>query len=247
MSRAFECGCGVTVSEADIDDLVLPVTSHFDEVHPEMGITQVAVRNYLEAEDRLIGPTERLDSIGSIEIRAIRPDTLDDILAFFDTEAYAGNPAWGSCYCMFFPVGGREAEDVWGNRSAAENRSDQAARIEAGSTTGVLAYVDGKLAGFCNATARSQFPGFATGNGDEGVGSIVCFTISPPYREHGVAAHLLDGAISFLWSNGFTRIEGYPMADSPDRQRAFRGSLDLFRSRGFEVVSDDPLVVALQS
>jgi GNAT superfamily N-acetyltransferase len=247
MSRVFECGCGVAVSGTDIDDLAPQVAAHFDDVHAEMGITPIAVRNYLEAEDRLIGPTERLDSIGSIEIKAIGPDTLNDILAFFDTEAYAGNPAWGSCYCMFFPVGGREAEDIWGSRTASQNRSDQAARIEAGSTTGVLAYVDGKLAGFCNATARSQFPGFATGNGDQHVGSIVCFTISPPYREHGVAAHLLDGAISYLFSAGFTRIEGYPLAESPDRQRAFRGSLDQFRSGGFEVVTEDPLVVALQA
>jgi GNAT superfamily N-acetyltransferase len=247
MSRVFECGCGAIVSGADIDDLVSPVTAHFDEAHSELGITQIAVRNYLEAEDRLIGPTERPESIGSTEIRAVGPDTLDDILAFFDTEAYAGNPAWGSCYCMFFPVGGREAEDIWGNRTAAQNRTDQAARIEAGSTTGVLAYVDGKLAGFCNATVRSQFPGFATGNGDESVGSIVCFTISPPYREHGVAGHLLDGAVAYLRSNGFTRIEGYPVADSPDRERAFRGSVELFHSRGFAVVSEDPLVVALQA
>ena len=247
MSRVFECGCGAIVSGADIDSLVSPVTAHFEETHPELGITKIAVRNYLEAEDRLVGPTERLESIGSIEIRAIGPETLDDILAFFDTEAYAGNPAWGSCYCMFFPVGGHEAEDIWGNRTASENRRGQAARIEAGSTTGVLAYVDGKLAGFCNATARSEFPGFATGNDDQHVGSIVCFTISPPYREHGVAAHLLDGAISYLFSSGFTRIEGYPLAESPDRQRAFRGSLDLFRSRGFEVVTDDPLVVAFQA
>ena len=90
-----------------------------------------------------------------------------------------------------------------------------------------------------------SFPGLATGSGDESVGSVVCFAIAPPYRAHGVAGHLLDGAISLLWSMGFTRIEGYPVAQPSDRERAFPGSLDLFRSRGFEVVSEDPLVVAL--
>jgi GNAT superfamily N-acetyltransferase len=247
MSRVFECGCGVAVAGDAIEDLVPLVTSHFDEAHSELGINQVAVRNYLEAEDRLTGPTERLDSIGGIEIRAIGQETLADILAFFDTEAFAGNPAWASCYCMYFPIGGAESHELWANRTTEQNRIDQAARIVGGTTTGVLAYVDGKLAGWCNATTRSQFPGLATGSGDEHVGSIVCFTISPPYREHGVAGHLLDGAISYLWSNGFTRIEGYPAAESPTRDRAFRGTEDLFRSRGFEVVSEDPMVVALQA
>jgi len=246
MSRAFACSCGVEISAVDLESLLAPVHGHFDDAHPELGITEVSVRNYLEAEDRLTGPTERLDAIGSIEIRAIGPETLDDILAFFDTEAFVGNPAWASCYCMFFPAGGRSSDD-WGDRTWSQNRSDQAARIETGETTGVLAYVDGHLAGWCNATARSKFPGLATGYGDEGVGSIVCFTISPAYRDHGVAGHLLDGAISYLWSSGFNRIEGYPVAEPQARERAFPGSLALFLSKGFEVVSEDPLVVALQS
>jgi GNAT superfamily N-acetyltransferase len=105
--------------------------------------------------------------------------------------------------------------------------------------------VDGKLAGWCNATARSRFPGFATGSGDDKVGSVVCFAIAPPYRGHGVASHLLDGAISRLWSMGFIRIEGYPVAEAPDWERAFRGSLGLFLSKGFDVVSEGPLVVAM--
>jgi GNAT superfamily N-acetyltransferase len=235
----------VTVSGAAIDDLVPQVKDHFDSAHPELELTTVSIQNYFEAEDRLIGPTSRLDTIGAVEIREIGPATLDDILAFFDTEAYAGNPAWGSCYCMYFPVGG-EAGDVWGERTAAQNRSDQAARITSGGTTGVLAYVDGRLAGWCNATARSQFPGFATGSGDEEVGSIVCFTISPPYREHGLAAVLLDGAVSYLRSKGFTRIEAYPGGESGPRERAFRGSVELYTSHGFQVVSEDPPVVALQ-
>ncbi|HLF42199.1 MAG TPA: GNAT family N-acetyltransferase [Acidimicrobiia bacterium] len=244
MSRVFVCSCGAEPGAADLDELVPLVKAHFDDVHPELGLTEASIRNYLEAEDRLTGPAERLERIGGVEIRAVGPDTLDDVLAFFDTEATVGNPAWAGCYCMFFPVGG-DSDGVWGDRTWQENRADQAARITSGETTGVLAYVDGKLAGWCNATARAQFPGFATGSGDEGVGSIVCFAIAPPYRDHGVASHLLDGAVSLLWSMGFTRIEAYPVAEPSDRERAFPGSLALFRSKGFGVVSEEPLVVAL--
>jgi len=243
--RVFACSCGVEIPAADLESLVLPVLGHFGTAHSELGITEVSVRNYLEAEDRLTGPTERLEWIGSIEIRAVGLDTLEETLSFFDTEAYAGNPAWASCYCMYFHVGG-QSDDAWGNRTWSQNRSEQAALIASGETTGVLAYVDGRLAGWCNATARARFPGFATGHDDEGVGSIVCFAIAPPYRGHGVAGHLLDGAVSFLRSSGFTRIEGYPVAEPPAWERVFRGSLALFLDKGFEVVSEDPLVVALQ-
>lgn len=244
MSRVFACSCGVETAAADVDDLVPLVKVHFDAVHPELGLTEPSIRNYLEAEDRLTGPAERLGKIGSIEIRAVGPDTVEDVLAFFDSEATVGNPAWAGCYCMFFLIGGH-SDGVWGERTWQENRADQSARITSGETTGVLAYVDGKLAGWCNATARARFPGFATGSGDETVGSIVCFAIAPPYRDHGVASHLLDGAVSSLWSMGFTRIEGYPVAEPSDRERAFPGSLALFLSKGFEVASEDPPVVTL--
>ncbi|MDP9494905.1 MAG: GNAT family N-acetyltransferase [Actinomycetota bacterium] len=246
MSRLFSCDCGVETEAAGLDDLVPLVKEHFDLAHAELELTEPSIRNYLEAEDRLTGPADRLDAIGSIEIRAIGPETLDDILAFFDSEAMVGNPAWAGCYCMFFPLGGG-SDEAWGYRTWQENRAEQSTRILFGQTTGVVAYVDDKLAGWCNATARAQFPGFATSSGDESVGSVVCFAIAPPYRDHGVAAHLLDGAISYLWSSGFTRIEGYPVAEPQMRERAFPGSLALFLSKGFEVVSEDPLVVALQS
>jgi GNAT superfamily N-acetyltransferase len=244
MSRVFACSCGVETTAANLDRLVPQVKAHFDSTHPELGLTMAAIRNYLEAEDRLTGPAERLETIGSIEIRPVGAETLEDILAFFDSEATVGNPAWAGCYCMHFPVGG-SLDPEWGDRTWQENRADQSARIRSGETTGVLAYVDGKLAGWCNATARSQFPGFATGSDDEKVGSVVCFAIAPPYRGHGVASHLLDGAISRLWSMGFTRIEGYPVPEAPIWERAFRGSLGLFLSKGFEVASEEPLVVAM--
>ena len=246
MSRVFVCDCGVETEAAGLDELVLPIKEHFDSAHPEYELTEPAIRNYLEAEDRLTGPAERLDRIGGIEIRAVGLDTLDDILAFFDSEAMVGNPAWAGCYCMFFPLGGG-SDETWGYRTWQENRAEQSTRIMSGKTTGVLAYVDGKIAGWCNATTRAEFPSLATGSGDESVGSVVCFAIAPPYRDHGVAGHLLDGAISYLWSSGFTRIEGYPVAEPTVRERAFPGSLALFLSKGFEVVSEDPLVVALQT
>ncbi len=238
------CHCQTVLTAFDTETLVDPVKAHFDEAHPEFGLTTTSVRNYLEAEDRSTGPTERLDSIGRVEIRPITPEAGEEAMHFFDTDAFPDNPAWGACYCMFFPRGGHANPD-WGDQPWRVNRSDQLDRIARGQTTGMLAYVDGRLAGWCNATARSEFPGFSTGD-DAGVASVVCFVIAPPYRGHGLATRLLEAVVGEYGAKGFTRLEAYPARDPADEREAFHGSLDLFRELGFEVTSEEPLVVGLE-
>lgn len=108
----------------------------------------------------------------------------------------------------------------------------------------MLAYHQGRMVGWCNATARGEFPGFATGE-DGGVASVVCFAIAPPYRGHGVAKRLLDGVIAHFADSGFVRLEAYPVREPEDEKAAFHGSLDLFERAGFDVTSEDPLTVGL--
>lgn len=243
MTRSMTCHCQVELTAEDTESLVQPVRSHFDEAHPEFGLTEMSIRNYLESEDRSTGPTEHLDVIGEIEIRPIAPESASDVGEFFDIDATPDNPSWGGCYCMFFFRGGRSNEN-WGNEPWQENRRDQLTRIGAGQTTGTLAYADGKLVGWCNATARAGFPAFADGD-DDGVASVVCFTIAPPYRRHGLATLLLEGAISSFTEQGFRALEAYPVRDPEDERAAFHGSLDLFQKVGFEITSEAPLAVGL--
>jgi GNAT superfamily N-acetyltransferase len=138
-------------------------------------------------------------------------------------------------------LGGRQNEN-WGEEAWQDNRRDQLARIQGGRTTGVLAYADGKVVGWCNATARSEFPSLATGD-DQGVASVVCFVVSPPYRRHGVATALLDNVVSTFGEQGFDRLEAYPVKDATDQRKAFHGTVDLFANSGFKMVSEEPLVM----
>lgn len=241
MTRIFTCHCEVVLSSDHTESLIAPVQRHFGEAHPEFELTVSNVRNYLESEDRSTGPTERLEEIGDVEIRPIGTDSGPDAIRFFDIDAFPDNHAWGACYCMFYPRGGRANPD-WGEEPWQENRSDQLARIAEGRTTGMLAYVGERVVGWCNATARSEFPGHATGE-DQGVASVVCFAVAPPYRGHGIARRLLDGVVSTFGDRGFGWLEGYPLKDPGDQRAAYHGSLDLFLGAGFEVTSDDPLVV----
>ncbi|MGH8913887.1 MAG: GNAT family N-acetyltransferase [Acidimicrobiia bacterium] len=243
MTRSMTCHCQAVLSAEDTDSLIGPTKDHFDREHPELGLSVSNVRNYLESEDRSTGPVDRIEEFGDVEIRPVTPDSAPDVIGFFDTDAFPDNPAWGACYCMFFPRGGRGNEN-WGEEPWQENRREQMARIREGKTTGMLAYVGGRMVGWCNATARSELPGFADGQ-DEGVVSVVCFAIAPPYRGHGIATRLLEGAIAASPGTGATRLEAYPVREPQDERAAFHGSLELFQGLGFEVTSEDPLVVSL--
>ena len=239
--RESTCACGVVLAGEDLDALVADGVDHYGSVHPELGLNETSIRNYFEAEARLDGPTERLDEIGGITVHRIEPGRRADILEFFDRRAFAGNPAWAMCYCMFHHIGGRNAPE-WPQRTWEDNRTDLALRVDAGTTTGVVAYVDGELAGWCNASSRSAFPSLADGDDDD-VGSIVCFVVAPPYRGHGVARSLLDGALDLLADQGRTVAEAYPVAEPRSSASAYVGILELYEAAGFAVASTAPLVV----
>jgi ribosomal protein S18 acetylase RimI-like enzyme len=244
MTRTMTCHCQAVIEADDTESLIAPAQTHYDQEHPEYGLTLSNMRNYLESEDRSTGPTEALPTIGDVEIVPISPDRATDAIDFFDTDAFPDYPEWGACYCMFFPRGGRQNED-WGEEPWQENREDQRDRIRHGKTTGMLAYSGGKVVGWCNATARADLPGLATGD-DEGIVSVVCFVIAPPYRGHGIATSLLEGVITNFTERGFDRLEAYPVRAANDHRKAFHGTLDLFQRFGFEVTSEEPLMVGLE-
>lgn len=237
------CSCGAVLTGDDLDAVVEMGVGHFGEAHDQLGLNEIQIRNWVEVDQMIDGPKERLDEIGDIEIRLVSPETRDDILEFFDRRAFADNTGWGMCYCMYHHVGGGP-DGEWPRRTWQENRSDLATRIDAGSTKGVVAYVDDVLAGWCNASARDQYP-FRSEPPDDGIGYVACFVVAPPYRGHGVQRALLAGAVGMLADAGFETVEGRPIREPKSAGSAFVGTLSLFESQGFEIVSDDPLRVRL--
>ena len=235
----FSCHCPFTASAETIDALAPVVLEHFTEAHPGFELVEINVRDYLVAEERLAPFVEPLDIIGPIETRPLDAADLEDVQRFFDIDGFAGCPEWAACYCMFHHVGGNESPE-WPSRSFEQNRADMSERIIAGTTTGVLAYIDGELAGWCNAGARAGFPERAgrDDTSDAEVASVVCFLVSPPYRGHGVARRLLDAACDMLADRGFRSIEGYPPAEATSAQAAYKGTRSLYEEAGFEAVGD---------
>jgi GNAT superfamily N-acetyltransferase len=197
------------------------------------------VRNYLERIPLLSTDTERLPEIGEVQVVALGVEQVDDVLRFFDRDAFAGNPAWASCYCMAHHVPGGEAGEAWGDRSWRDNRNDLAERIRTGETQGVVAYCDGQLVAWCNASPRCRFPDYARDDGaDESTGVVACFVVAPSHRGHGLARQMLAAIVEHFPGGGVTAVEAHPANDVQWAGAAYRGTIPLYREHGFEVLHE---------
>jgi GNAT superfamily N-acetyltransferase len=245
MTATLECDfCKQAVRAPDTAGLADAFLAHVREAHMDFPYPDEAVRNYAEAKQRLTGSTERLDEIGAITVESVDAARLDDWLAFFDHDAFAGKPEWAACYCSepHTVLRGTKPEDVE-PRTWRQNRATMIDLLRTGRSFGYLAYVDGRPAGWVNASKRSEYALFRLGSGsepaDEEIIGVSCFIVAPPYRRHRVADALLDRVIADAPGRGVTWIEAYPAkiarpGDAPN----FRGPRSMYDQRGFELVRD---------
>jgi ribosomal protein S18 acetylase RimI-like enzyme len=191
----------------------------------------------LEVDPAAREELERLPSVGPIAIREVTPERLGDYQLFFDKYGFADFPAWQSCYCIETHLAVSEQESS--ERTAADNRRDMSAAIGARAVTALLAYEGNRPVGWCNYGATTRLGGVMLRYGLEAaeygdVGSVACFVVAAPYRGHGVATMLLDGALARLRDLGLRAVEAYPAKDPDSAQSAYRGPLSMYLRAGFE-------------
>jgi GNAT superfamily N-acetyltransferase len=230
----FTCECGASIEGDDLAALGDTFLAHVRAAHEDWPFPDQAIRNYAEATQRLTGGTERLDTIGAITVERVTAERVDDWLAFFDHDAFAGKPEWAGCYCLephdYDPA---NPPDV-GNRHWSVPRTQMVDRLKSGGTYGYLAYVDGRPGGWVNASLRSDYALYRTGTDDADVIGVSCFIIAPPYRRHGLADALLDRVIADAPGRGAAWIEAYPFnAAGDDDAGNFRGPRRMYEARGF--------------
>jgi GNAT superfamily N-acetyltransferase len=230
------CICGVDVESEQADGLFAAMRAHCDVAHADLNITDEMIQRNLDIAGRLApwdGQPAPLP--GPIEIHPLTAERQEDFLAYFDREAFADNPAWASCYCFFYRFDG--GRDAWPARGYEENRAAQAAEIASGRASGLLAYADGRVVGWCHVAPRGDLPLLDAGPTEhraERVASVVCFNVKPAHRGMGVAKVLLDAACAEMAGRGFTIVEGYPMTGAPrDNAQAYHGPLKMYEDAGF--------------
>ncbi|MDB5035441.1 MAG: putative N-acetyltransferase [Chlorobi bacterium] len=180
-----------------------------------------------------------MTGIPDIVIRPLSPELLDDYLAFFDTDAFADNPRWASCYCNWLHADHEAGER--NDRTAAENRSAVIPLICERRMRGYLAYSGGRPVGWLSAAPRTLIPNIDGVPGAEGemIGLIACFVVAKPYRGQGVARMLLSAACDGFHDQGCAIAEAYPLRNAEGEALNHFGPLAMYLTAGFQIVRED--------
>lgn len=237
----IQCICGERIEVgADEASVFATMRAHNDAAHtnppiPDAWIHElIAARRRMPDWDGVVRPV-----VSPPVVEQLTGNRLDDFLEFFDHVAFADNPSWASCYCVFPHYAGND----WGATGADENRAARIELVRRGERHGHMAYVDGKPAGWCNAGPRRLYPWvtnepeFASDDAGD-VGSILCFVVAPSYRRQGIGRALLDGACAEFRERGLKVAEGYPAAATISAARAYHGPIEMYLEAGFERVRE---------
>jgi GNAT superfamily N-acetyltransferase len=226
----------LTIEGEDLEAYGYAGLAHVRAEHADtVPFPDMAVRNYFEGEARMTGSVERLDTIGAVEIHPVAPDRIDDFLAFMDFDAMAGVPQNSGCYCLE-PHELKPGEIPVPKTHWTERRAAMEQLLREGKAFGYLAYVDGRPAGWVNASKRGDCTLFERGDADDATTvSVPCFAIAPPYRGHGVAQRLLDRVMADAANRGAAHIEAYPL-NASETFSNFRGGKPMYEAAGFSEV-----------
>jgi GNAT superfamily N-acetyltransferase len=170
-------------------------------------------------------------------------EVLPAVGRFDDFALVAGvqKPGAGGCWCMSY------RDSRLNNLERPLYMADECSR-EPGP--GVLAYVDGVVAGWCSIAPRSSYRRLMNSRTipflDDGPVAAadawvaVCFVVRPAFRHQGLMNVLLEGAVEHARAHGARVVEGYPIesetAGKVDVISGYVGTMRLFERAGFERV-----------
>ena len=172
----------------------------------------------------------------------------DDLQAVFGTR---GDPS--RCQCQRYKMRPRES---WASVGAEELASRLREQIgcghpASGTTSGLVAYLDGAPVGWCAVEPRSAYGrlrrdcrvpwvGRAEDKSDDSVWAVTCFVTRAGFRRRGVSRALARAAVDFARERGARAVEGYPMITF-GREITWGelhvGSRSIFAAAGFAEVS----------
>jgi len=137
---------------------------------------------------------------------------------------------------MYWRIGARYRQQQPSINRAAFNKT-----VRKGPPPGLLAYVGGQPAGWCQIGSRDALPYMQQSwrlrsPDDVPVWAISCFYIGKDFRRHGIAARLTESAIDLARSNGVPAIEAYPIDRSASPSSSSTGFVTTFERLGFKHV-----------
>jgi GNAT superfamily N-acetyltransferase len=172
--------------------------------------------------------------VADIEVVPATPDRWSDVVAIL-----GGNGDKG-CWCQ----APRGRAVGYGTSDLSARREALQAQLDDDPPAGMLAYVDGEVAGWCGFGPRLRLPRLERSRtipkvDDLAVWSVLCFNVLPGFRRRGVAAALLDGVVEYARRSGAPGVEAYPIDPEGGRvdvSFGYVGVTPMFEKAGFRRV-----------
>ena len=180
----------------------------------------------------------------NIVIKPLSPELTADYLDFFDNRAFSDDNPNGPCYCNAPVMDTAEIQQMvseFGDDVKGALRRYAVKQLAENRIFGYLAFDGGVPIGWCNAGNMDDYavnnfqfiPDHARKNACGKTMSVVCFAMSPEYREKGVATALLDRVISDARGGGYAAAEGYAKVQKVRVYYDFKGPIRLYEKAGF--------------
>jgi GNAT superfamily N-acetyltransferase len=128
------------------------------------------------------------------------------------------------CQCQRYKLRPRESFGSFPVEERAQRLREQTdcGHPEAGSTSGLVAFLEGEPVGWCAVEPRSEYGGLVRNNrvpwdgrdedrSDDSVWAVTCLFTRAGFRKRGVSRALARAAVDFARTRGARAIEGYPM------------------------------------
>ena len=173
-------------------------------------------------------------TVAAVEVVPATPDRWADVVTIL-----GGNGDLG-CWCQ----APRGQAVGYGKSEPGTRRAALRSQLDDDPPPGMLAYLDGEIAGWCGFGPRPRLPRLERSRtipkiDDLPVWSIVCFNVRVGYRRRGVAAALLAGVVQLARRSGAPGVEAYPIDPEGGRVNAnfgYVGVTPMFDRAGFRRV-----------
>ncbi len=151
-------------------------------------------------------------------------------------------PESSVCWCLSWRLSSTENRALAGIQRAGKVRELCSRDL----APGVLAHLDGEVAGWAGIALRSDLHPFAHSRkiphiDDLPVWSLWCIRVRPGFRKRGIARALIEGAVDYARASGAPAVESYPVDNDGERvdlTMAFVGTRSMFERAGFTKAAD---------